>query len=74
MNRVRIVIEHSNARCKTFAAVRNKLKIGSGKMRREFNVLSGFVNCHLAMGVADSENAHRKRKKPGPKTSRNRGR
>lgn len=74
INRVRIVIEHLNARYKTFAAMRNKLKIGSEKLRRTFNVLSGFINYHLAMGMADPANTHRKGKKPGPKTRRNRAR
>ena len=62
INRVRIVIEHLNARYKTFAAMRNKLKIGSEKLRRTFNVLSGFINYHLAMGMADPANTHRKGK------------
>ena len=74
INRVRITIEHTNARFKTFACMRNKLKTGSEKARRTFNVLSGFVNYHLATGLADPENTHRKQKKPGPKTYRNGGR
>ena len=43
----------------------------SEKLHKAANVLSGFINYHLAMGTASPENTHRKRKKPGPKTYRN---
>lgn len=74
VGRVRITIEHTNGRYKTFAFMRNKFQGGAEKLRKTANVLSGFINYHLAMGLASPENTHRKRKKPGPKTYRNRGR
>ena len=74
IGRVRIVIEHTNARLKTFAFMRNKFRGSAEKMSRATNVLSGFVNYHLATGMASPENTHRKKKKPGPKTHRNRKR
>lgn len=74
IGRIRIAIEHTNARLKTFAIMRNKFHGSAEKMSRTANVLSGFVNYHLAMGLASPENTHRKQRKPGRKTWRNRGR
>ena len=71
IGRVRIVIEHTNARFKTFGCMRNKFHGNTEKLRKTANVLSGFINYHLAMGMASPENTHRKQKKPGPKTCRN---
>ena len=71
IGRVRIVIEHTNARFKMFGCMRNKFHGSSEKLHKTVNVLSGFINYHLAMGMASPENTHRKRKKPGPKTYRN---
>ena len=74
VGRVRITIEHTNGRYKKFACMRNKFHGGAEKLRKTANVLSGLINYHLAMGLASPENTHRKQKKPGPKTYRNRGR
>ena len=74
INRVRIPIEHTNGRMKRFACMRNKFFGGSEKLRKTANVLSGFVNYHLATGMPDPKNTNRKKKKPGPKTYRTRWR
>ena len=71
IGRVRIVIEHTNARFKMFGCTRSKFHGGSEKLHKTASVLSGLVNYHLAMCMASPENTHRKRKKPGPKTYRN---
>ena len=71
IGRVRIVIEHTNARFKTFGCTRSKFHGISEKLHKTASVLSGFINYHLAMCMASPENTHRKRKKPGSKTYRN---
>ena len=69
----RAKVENVIRRCKTFGCLRHRIRRIKSKARRTLCVITGFVNLHLLTRSYDTANNHRKTKKPGPKTPRNRG-
>ena len=69
----RIVVEHSIGRCKVKDILAYPVRRAREKARRLVVVVSGLVNLHLLTGPPpDKARDHRKGKKPGPKTARDR--
>ena len=73
VGRTRAKAENEIRKCKTFGCIRHRIRCIKSKARRTFCVITGFVNLHLLTRSYDTANNHRKTKKPGPKTPRNRG-
>ena len=69
-----IIIEMMFVRLKRFRILRDSNAWSLTELNMTINLVTGLVNLHYLLGFVNPENTHRKVRKPGPKTYRNRNR
>lgn len=72
INSKRVIAENSFRKLKTFARLQNRVRRNKEKLREMINVITGLVNLRIMTSANREPRTHRKGKKPGLKTARNR--